>query len=412
MALTLAGVLMAIGLAISGFVSPTAGVACLFGGAAIWIVFQKKTTSFLERLIASKNRRQALDEESEKRQHTREQFLGLSAAEKEAVKYVKLNGHILPQQVASHLATHGFADADGIIDKVRSKTPFLLGSFSGEFSINPELKEPLDELLNPPLLNPTVRGVALAAVVIVVIGCGYLFRKHAYPSEEPKNETQSRSAPQSVTTQQRTPSEGEQGSTSAQIPTTQKQRKKPGATPTAEPAQQASLREALPKQDAKTTAAEKPSQDNSVHIDGGATVDQRSTGDCSPNIIGASNTVNCGAAATEIKWQQRDVIPPALPEDKHEFKFEKQITVMVNGTYTPVSLGFVCDAEIEEVDVGMEGAYMRLMPRTGTDRDNHKMGFAYFEGTPATPERPLFISVWSNQPFSVLEVKQARINVH
>jgi hypothetical protein len=34
-------------------------------------------------------------------------------------------------------------------------------------------------------------------------------------------------------------------------------------------------------------------QDNSVHIGAGATVDQNSKGDCSPNIIGGSNTVNC-----------------------------------------------------------------------------------------------------------------------
>ena len=36
------------------------------------------------------------------------------------------------------------------------------------------------------------------------------------------------------------------------------------------------------------------SQDNSVHIGGGAKVEQNSSGNCSPNMIGGSGTVNCG----------------------------------------------------------------------------------------------------------------------
>lgn len=34
-------------------------------------------------------------------------------------------------------------------------------------------------------------------------------------------------------------------------------------------------------------------QDNSVHLDNGSTITQQSSGDCSPNIIGGSPTVNC-----------------------------------------------------------------------------------------------------------------------
>jgi hypothetical protein len=36
-----------------------------------------------------------------------------------------------------------------------------------------------------------------------------------------------------------------------------------------------------------------PPQDNSVHLEKGAQVEQHSSGDCSPNIIGGSSTVNC-----------------------------------------------------------------------------------------------------------------------
>ncbi len=44
----------------------------------------------------------------------------------------------------------------------------------------------------------------------------------------------------------------------------------------------------------------KPQQDNSVHIGEGAKVDQSSTGPCSPNMIGGSNTVNCAAPVRTV----------------------------------------------------------------------------------------------------------------
>jgi len=182
-AIAVSVILMTIGLAVLGWVNPTVGVICLFGGAALWIVCQKKTVLVIERVVASKSRRQALDAQVATKKRIREQFEGLSTAEKEAVKHVRMNGHILPQQVTSHLANQGFADAAGVIDSIRSKTPFLLGSFSGEFSINPDLKDFLDELLYPPLLNALSRGLALFVIIIVLFGCGYLFRKYVYRSD-------------------------------------------------------------------------------------------------------------------------------------------------------------------------------------------------------------------------------------
>jgi len=156
----------------------------------------------------------------------------------------------------------------------------------------------------------------------------------------------------------------------------------------------------------------KPQQDNSVHLEGGSKIEQQSSGPCSPNIIGGANSFNCGPPPPEIKWSVHEVIPPRMSDEKHEFKYEKQVMVTVNATYTPISLGVICDAEIEEVNVGMEGAYMRLNPRTGVDLDNRKHAYAYFEGTPATPEKPVWISLWSSNPFAVLEVRQAKINFH
>ena len=72
----------------------------------------------------------------------------------------------------------------------------------------------------------------------------------------------------------------------------------------------------------------------------------------------------------------------------------------------------MCNAEIEEVNVGMAGSYSLMNERIGVDLADRKRGFAYFEGTPVTPGKPLFISVWSNQPFSVLEVSKASFKDH
>jgi hypothetical protein len=50
---------------------------------------------------------------------------------------------------------------------------------------------------------------------------------------------------------------------------------------------------ANPKKSEVKPVPVKPSQDNSVHIGDGARIGQNSNGDCSPNMIGGSNTVNC-----------------------------------------------------------------------------------------------------------------------
>jgi hypothetical protein len=156
----------------------------------------------------------------------------------------------------------------------------------------------------------------------------------------------------------------------------------------------------------------KKSQDNSVHIEKGSTVDQKSSGDCSPNIIGGSSTVNCAPPPIEMKWNAKKVDPPQLPRDKRTFRYQQQVTVKVTAPYTPISIGVRCSADIGEIEGFLPGAHERLFPREGTDRDNTKLGFVYWEGSPATPDEPLIISIWSDQPLSVLEVGPAKINVN
>lgn len=63
----------------------------------------------------------------------------------------------------------------------------------------------------------------------------------------------------------------------------------------------------LPHPSTRAPAPEKPQQDNSVHIGNGATVSQASAGDCSPNMIGGSNTVNCSEPAPRINISKLDV---------------------------------------------------------------------------------------------------------
>jgi len=48
-----------------------------------------------------------------------------------------------------------------------------------------------------------------------------------------------------------------------------------------------------PRPAAPASNPPKPRQDNSVHVGAGATIEQESKGDCSPNMIGGNSTVNC-----------------------------------------------------------------------------------------------------------------------
>jgi hypothetical protein len=119
---------------------------------------------------------------------------------------------------------------------------------------------------------------------------------------------------------------------------------------------------------------------------------------------------NFGPPPLEMKWSAKSVNRPQLTEDKKSFKYQQQVTVTVNQRYTPVSVGVLCSADIGEIVGFLRDPHMQLFSRHGTDRDNTHMGFVYWEGSPVTPDQPLMISIRSDQPFSVLDVQQAKIN--
>ncbi|MFZ0334898.1 MAG: hypothetical protein WAL69_12250, partial [Candidatus Acidiferrales bacterium] len=45
----------------------------------------------------------------------------------------------------------------------------------------------------------------------------------------------------------------------------------------------------------------------------------------------------------------------------------------------------------------------------GTDANDKKLAFVKFGGTAVTPDSPLYIFLWSNEPLHVLQVKPANI---
>lgn len=49
-------------------------------------------------------------------------------------------------------------------------------------------------------------------------------------------------------------------------------------------------------------------QDNSVHVEDGSKIEQQSSGDCSPNIVGGANTVNCGPPSLRLEYSFRTLL--------------------------------------------------------------------------------------------------------
>jgi|SRR6266849_4229434 len=118
-----------------------------------------------------------------------------------------------------------------------------------------------------------------------------------------------------------------------------------------------------------------------------------------------AGTINVGPPPLTFRWTVKDV-----PSTKPDLAFEKQISVTASTLFTPVSIGVACDSDIESIDSQFEGNGVYLNQRSGTDDNNKKMGFVSFDSPAMTPERPLFIWIWSKTPLKVLDVKRAIVN--
>ena len=132
---------------------------------------------------------------------------------------------------------------------------------------------------------------------------------------------------------------------------------------------------------------------------------------CSVTQIGGSGNQatggNCGPPALEIRWKATHVEPPQKPA----FLYQNQVAVSVNVLYTPVALAVECDSEVEAVDFGFVGAVAIVGPQNFVYTENKKIGVVAFNEPSLTPDRSVYINLWSNHvPLNVLNVKIAKIN--
>jgi hypothetical protein len=176
----------------------------------------------------------------------------------------------------------------------------------------------------------------------------------------------------------------------------------PGPTPapaTAPPSQAAPAKKS-PSQNAQHA---KPQQDNSVHIGDHASVSQSSTGDCSPNIIGGSPTVNCGPPPPpplQYTWSVQDVKP-----ENPAHKFAKTITVQTNVVVEPVFIGVTADEEIEELTVCCGIFFMQSV---GHDTSDKRRWFVSFDSPAFRPNKPFLLTAYSEKPVSILAITPTR----
>jgi hypothetical protein len=144
-------------------------------------------------------------------------------------------------------------------------------------------------------------------------------------------------------------------------------------------------------------AKEKPTADNSVHVGTGASIDQSTQGDCSPNMIGGSNTVNCEAPPLKLMPN------PVVVASDQEGLIKTVITVVPNKDVVPpfnVVLKF--DIPIKSVGVWIAGSGGLVgggpaAVSSGTDP-------VIPLGTGFNPKHPLLLTVYSTAPVTLLGI--------
>jgi len=149
--------------------------------------------------------------------------------------------------------------------------------------------------------------------------------------------------------------------------------------------------------------AKTSSQDNSVHMDKGSKIEQQSGGPCSPNIVGGSNTVNCGPPPPpplKLSWQI------STNQSREEGTYTYIVTITVNIPMTPVAVGVLCSAPPYNISVGTHKGRASLNEHDGIQGST---AFVYYEGTPMTPHDELYVTLNSKTPLTVLDVRPAVI---
>jgi hypothetical protein len=103
----------------------------------------------------------------------------------------------------------------------------------------------------------------------------------------------------------------------------------------------------------------------------------------------------------ELKWSVQEISPAGS-----NFKYEKQVTITTNVPLNPVAVGIVCDSAVENTTATSShgGVWTNLHLFVEGNK-----AFVYYEGTPLIPTDSLYVSLRSNQPFSVQAVGPAKI---
>jgi hypothetical protein len=382
----LGGLSVVAGLGILGYSNPQLGAVLLFGGVALWLATQRGAPAVIRRYFGNK----PFGGKSRK-QEAKEQFARLNRAEHEALRLILLHGSILPNKVSDHLHEQGFADPERAVDNIRGKTSFLLGSVSGDFSVNPSMKDLLEELIEEPLLaHPAVGYAGVAAMVVVSIVIGFaIYGKVLAPKSKAQQQPSVQPPEVSVSPPMKA---------TEQTPVPQEKDDTPKVTP-------------IPK----AKFPKQPSISKAGVGDPLLPKPPTQSQECAPGALCAQSTgqtggitagqVNFGPPPVTFSWKADNVT-----STDQKFPYETTVTVTPTDAYSPVSLGFFCDAEVKALRFDMGNSGMALLnAQSGVATDNPKAGYVAFEGMSITPARPLYVHLWSSEPLKVIQVTKVNL---
>jgi hypothetical protein len=135
------------------------------------------------------------------------------------------------------------------------------------------------------------------------------------------------------------------------------------------------------------------SQGNSVHVEHGSKIEQQSSGDCSPNIVGGGNAVNCGPPPLKLKAALETVT-----SDKEGF-IETLITITPNRAVSaPTGVALEFDNPTATIIYSVAGTNTTLL--SGPSRNGkHAMVPV---GMSFNPQHALVLTVYSELPLTLL----------
>jgi hypothetical protein len=87
-------------------------------------------------------------------------------------------------------------------------------------------------------------------------------------------------------------------------------------------------------------------------------------------------------------------------------KYVAMVTIRTNVEFHPVSIGIIADGPMEKVAL-TNGSYFH--PNYGISLDDEKIAYVYFDNPSLPPDFPLVVRISSSKPFTVIQVRKARL---